>query len=90
MGFEKYDSKRKQNNNEVKYEVVKHFGKLGESESGWNKELNLISWNGKPPKFDIRAWKETETGRQMQKGITLSADEAAALLVLQQKIAEEK
>lgn len=89
MGFEKYDSKRKQNN-EVKYEVVEHFGKLGESESGWCKELNLISWNGNPAKFDIRAWKDTETGRQMQKGITLSADEAAALLVLFQKIAEEK
>lgn len=25
-------------------------------QQGWRKELNLVSWNGRPPKFDLRDW----------------------------------
>jgi len=41
---------------EFKYEIVKSLGTLSESTKGWKKELNLISWNGREPKYDLREW----------------------------------
>lgn len=58
---------------EIKYEVIEHIGVLSESAKGWKKELNLVSWNGAAPKYDIREW---APGREkMGKGVTLSVDE---------------
>ena len=65
---------------EIKYEITKHIGILSESAKGWTKELNLISWNERDPKYDIREW---APGREkMGKGVTLSAEEASALRAL--------
>lgn len=62
---------------DIKYEVVEHIGVLCESAKGWKKELNRVSWNGAPPKYDIREW---APGREkMGKGITLSEEEFAEL-----------
>ena len=47
---------------------------------GWNKELNLISWNGRDPKYDIRDWAPDH--EKMGKGVTLSAEEFEALKAL--------
>ena len=41
---------------ELKYEIVENLGSLGENARGWSKEVNLISWNEKEPKYDIRDW----------------------------------
>ena len=41
---------------EIKYEITQELGVLSESKSGWTRELNLISWNGAAPKYDIRDW----------------------------------
>ena len=62
---------------EVKYEVVEEFGTLSSSSKGWTKELNLISWNGGEPKYDIRQWSPDHT--KMGKGISLSREEAEKL-----------
>lgn len=62
---------------ELKYEIVKSFGLLSKSPSGWTKELNLISWNDREPKYDMREWAPDHT--KMGKGITLSADEMILL-----------
>lgn len=57
---------------EVKYEVVEHIGVLSESAKGWEKVLNLVSWIGNAPKYDIREWAQ---GREkMGKGVTLSGE----------------
>ncbi len=53
------------------------------SDSGYTKEINLISWNGKEPKYDIRSFSPNR--EKCGKGITLTADEAAALLKALQK-----
>lgn len=58
---------------EIKYEIIKTIGILSESEKGWKKEINLISWNEKEPKYDIREWNSEHT--RMGKGITLTLDE---------------
>ena len=55
---------------EFEYEVVKTYGSLSESDKGWKKEIKLISWNNREPKYDIREW--SPDGEKMGKGVTLS------------------
>ena len=62
---------------EIKYEIVKKIGVLSKAGSGWAKELNLISWNDRDAKYDIRDW--SADGQKMGKGVTLSRDELSAL-----------
>lgn len=62
---------------EFTYEIVKQVGVLSENPKGWTKELNLISWNGRDPKYDIREWAPEH--EKMGKGVTLSQEEMAAL-----------
>jgi len=62
---------------DIKYEITKHIGVLSESAKGWKKELNLVSWNDREPKYDIREWSPEH--EKMSKGITLSAEEVGAL-----------
>lgn len=62
---------------DIKFEIEKELGKISESSKGWSKELNLISWNGKEAKYDLRDWAPGH--EKMGKGITLSSDELKAL-----------
>ena len=62
---------------EIKYEIVKQIGVLSKSASGWAKELNLISWNDRAPKYDLREWSPDR--EKMGKGVTLSKEELLAL-----------
>lgn len=62
---------------EIKYEIVKKIGALSKSGSGWTKELNLISWNDREAKYDLRDW--SADGEKMGKGVTLSREELLAL-----------
>lgn len=62
---------------EIKYEIIKNIGVLSKSSSGWAKELNLISWNDREPKYDLRDWSADR--EKMGKGVTLSREELIAL-----------
>ena len=62
---------------EIKFEIIESLGTIGESAKGWKKEVNVISWNSRKPKIDIRDWDEDH--EKMGKGITLSKDELIAL-----------
>lgn len=62
---------------ELKYEIAEELGVLSENEKGWRKELNLVSWNEREPKYDIRDWNPNHD--RMLKGITLTKEEAEAL-----------
>ena len=59
------------------YEIIEELGVLSTNQSGWTKELNLISWNGRPPKFDIRDWSPDH--EKMGKGLTFSNEELKEL-----------
>jgi len=65
---------------EVSFEIVEEIGVLSEGNKGWSKQLNRISWNGNPAKYDIRDWNEDHT--KCGKGITLTDDEFEALAEL--------
>lgn len=62
---------------EIKYEIKDTVGKLSQSSKGWSKELNLISWNAKEPKYDLREWAPEH--EKMGKGVTLTIDELKEL-----------
>lgn len=59
-------------------EIVRPIAVLSENERGYTKEINLVSWNGADPKYDIRNW---HPGREKcGKGITLTEEEVHALM----------
>ena len=37
-------------------EIIKKIALISGSETGFRKELNFVSWNGKEPKYDLRCW----------------------------------
>ena len=72
---------------DIKYEIKEELGTLSESAKGSQKELNLVSWNGAAPKYDLRDWSPEH--EKMGKGITLSADEVQKLYEILKNIVED-
>ncbi len=62
---------------ELKFEITEHIAVIGENARGWSRELNMVSWNDREPKYDLRDWSPDHT--KMGKGLTMTADELAAL-----------
>ena len=62
---------------ELKFVITKSIGILSESAKGWRKEINLVSWNDRESKYDIREWDPNH--EKMSKGITLNKDEIIKL-----------
>ncbi len=62
---------------EIKFEITENIGTLSESAKGWYKELNLVSWNDRDPKYDIRDWSPDH--EKMGKGVTLTKEEVVEL-----------
>ncbi len=61
----------------IKFEITESIGTLSESAKGWTKELNLVSWNDREPKYDIREWDPTH--ERMGKGVTFTTEEIKKL-----------
>lgn len=61
----------------INYEIVKEIGVLSTSAKGWTKELNLVSWNGRAAKYDLRDWAPER--EKMGKGVTLTKEDLLAL-----------
>lgn len=88
MAFKSYSSKEKKE--ELNYKVIKKFDVL-DSDSKMPKELRLISWNGKDPKYDLRPWGLNEDGTEKcGKGITFDAEELQSLYEILKKMDEEE
>ena len=62
---------------EFKYEITQRIAVLSQSANGWERQLNMVSWNDREPKYDIRDW--SPDGTRMGKGISLSAEELGVL-----------
>jgi hypothetical protein len=62
---------------DIKYEIVKQIGVLSKAGSGWTKELNLVSWNDREAKYDLRDWSADH--EKVGKGVTLTREELSAL-----------
>ena len=64
-------------NDNINNVIVEEIGAVSESSTGWTKELNLISWNNREAKYDLRDWAPDHA--KMGKGITLSINELREL-----------
>lgn len=62
---------------DIKYDIKKTLGVLSEGSKGWQKEINLVSWNDRKPKVDIRDWAPEH--EKMGKGVTLNKEELIQL-----------
>ena len=62
---------------EFTYEVTERIAVLSTNARGWERQLNMVSWNGREPKYDIRDW--APDNAKMGKGISLTHDELAIL-----------
>ncbi len=62
---------------ELKYVITEKIGEISMSPKGWTKELNLVSWNEREPKYDLREWAPEH--EKMAKGITLTKEEVIRL-----------
>lgn len=60
-----------------KVEVLKHLADLGTNKNGWTKEVNVVSWGGNEPKYDIREWDPDH--ERMGKGATFTQEQFVAL-----------
>jgi len=60
----------------IDVKIIERIGVLSETK-GWRKELNIVSWNRMPPKFDIREWDEYH--EHMKKGLTFTKSEIREL-----------
>ena len=59
------------------FEITQSVGTIAEGKGGWNLELNLVSWGGRPAKYDVRSWSPDH--QKMGKGITFTKEELVAL-----------
>ncbi|NCB41228.1 MAG: hypothetical protein EOM59_01210 [Clostridia bacterium] len=66
-----------QKGEEFSYEIKEHIGVLKTNAGGWTKELNIVSWNKNPQKYDLREWSEDH--KKMSRGVTLTVSEAKEL-----------
>jgi len=62
---------------EFKFEIVESLGEISETSKGWKKELNMVSYNDRAPKYDIREWSPEHD--KMSKGLTFTKEEMVAL-----------
>ena len=71
----------------IGHEIKKSYGVISENKS-WRKELNLVAWNNKDAKFDLRSW--TFDHDKCSKGVTLTYEEARELFGILKKIFGEE
>ena len=69
---------------ELKFEITESLGVLAENAKGWTKELNLVSWNDREPKYELRDWSADKS--KMNKGFSMTADEVKTLRDILNKI----
>ncbi len=62
---------------DFKFEITEQIGVISEGAKGWNTELNMVSWNERTPKYDIRAWDSEH--KKMGKGVSFTAEELKKL-----------
>jgi len=72
---------------DITFEIKETVGVLSKNAKGWTKELNMVSWNGREPKFDIREWSPEHD--KMGKGLTFTKEELNALKALLDGLAEK-
>lgn len=57
-------------------EVTKHIATISQGDDGSTFELNMVRWNGRAERYDLRRWERNDDGeRVMLRGISFSQAE---------------
>ncbi len=72
----------------IKFEIVEQIGVLNTYPTGWSKEFNIVKWNDKSEKYDVRDWAPGH--ERMSRGVTLYEDELEKLYGFCSGIFEKK
>lgn len=67
----------KNRDSDITFEITEHIGELSVNQAGWIKEVNMVSWNGKKAKYDIREWDPDH--ERMSRGLTFTKEEVEKL-----------
>lgn len=62
----------------INYRVVREIAVLSNNDN-ITTELNLISYNNYKPKLDLRKWQQKGDNKLLQRGLTLTDEEALTL-----------
>lgn len=62
----------------ISFKIVKSIAVLSTNPSGWTKEINIVSWSGREPKFDVRDWSPDHA--KCGKGLTFTEEEMDTLI----------
>ena len=63
---------------DINFTITSHLATLSTNpKTAWTKELNLVSWNDRESKYDIREWSPDHM--KMGKGVTLNDEEIKEL-----------
>ena len=90
MAINKNYSSKAKKTDDFKYEVVEECGNLAVRQNGDVVKLRYISWNDRPPRYDLRVWSEDEDGNERcGKGVGLSGEELEELYGLIGKLMED-
>jgi hypothetical protein len=73
---------------EIECKIIESYGVFSVGTKNWNKEVNLVSWNGRPAKLDIRSWQSSH--EKCGKGIALTREETEELVKLLNKVLRKK
>ena len=68
---------------EINCKIIREIAVLSSNQNGWQLELNEVAWNGGASKLELRRWAPNH--EKCNKGVTLTAQEANALLSALQK-----
>ena len=77
---QQFSSLHKELGCDFSFEITKQIGEISKSKSGWALELNMVSWGGREPKFDLRSWAPDH--QKMGKGVTLTQEDLVSLKAL--------
>lgn len=71
---------------ENNYKVTKKLVTISENKYGGSLELNMVSWNGKPERWDLRRWGKNENGERVPfKGVSMSDSEWELLKMIMEE-----
>lgn len=64
----------------IEFKMIRRVAVLSsKAMTGWTKEINLVSWNGAPAKYDIREWSPDHSN--MSRGMSLTKEEMENFLM---------
>ncbi len=63
--------------NDFSFTIEKSIAEISEGKGGWKLELNMVSWGGRPAKYDLRSWSPDH--QKMGKGLTLTKEDLISL-----------